>query len=187
MLIGWPIASTVAGRLILRTSYRPLALAGGIGTVAGCAILLAVDAGSSRAWLGAAMLVIGLGTGLVAMPYFVAVQNAVPWGRRGVATSSTLFFRTVGGALAVAALGALLQVHLEAAGAAGRVTALLDPRLRAGLPGPALAATTGALAGGLQQVYRACAVLGALSLAAAWAFPRGSAHSHAYREPPPVV
>ncbi len=183
MLIGWPIASTLAGRLLLRTSYRPLALAGGIVGLAGCAMLVGVDAGVSRAWLGAAMLVIGLGTGLVAMPYFVAVQNAVPWGRRGVATSSTLFFRTVGGALAVAALGALLQVRLEAAGAAGRVAALLDPRLRAGLPASAVAATSGALAGGLQQVYWACAVLAAAALAVAWTFPRGSAQSHAYREP----
>ena len=185
VLIGWPISSTIAGRLLLRVGYRPMAIGGSVVVLGGCTMLAMVDAGASNAWIGSAMFSIGLGMGFVALPYFVAVQSAVPWERRGVATSSTLFCRTIGGALAVAALGVLLQVRLEQAGVAGRVDALLEPTLRAGLPAPALAATTAALAGGLQDIYIANAVLAAAALAVAWVFPPGSAQSHAHREPQP--
>jgi hypothetical protein len=185
ILVGWPIASTIAGRLLLRTGYRPLALGGSVGVLAGCAMLAGVGEGTSRPWLWAAMLMIGLGMGFMALPYFVGVQSAVPWGRRGVATSSTQFFRTIGGTLAVAALGVLLQIELETAGAAGRVAALLDPGERARLPAAALADTVAALGGGLRDVYLANLLLAAGAVAIAWAFPAGSAQSHAHREPPP--
>ncbi len=186
VLIGWPIASTISGRLLLRIGYRPLALGGSVGVLAGCALLATVDAGTSRPWLWGAMLLIGLGMGFVALPYFVGVQSAVPWGRRGVATSSTQFFRTMGGALAVAMLGVLLQMRLEAAGAAGTVDALLDPARRAHLPPAALGATATALLGGLQAIYLATVLLAAAGIAIAWIFPAGSAQSHAHREPEPA-
>jgi hypothetical protein len=100
-----------------------------------------------------------------------------------VATSSTQFFRLIGGAVAVAALGMLLQVRLEAAGAAERVEALLQPARRAALAPPVLAATSGALLDGLQAIYLAMAVIAGLLLLVAFTFPAGSAQSHAHREP----
>ena len=50
----------------------------------------------------------------LSMPCLLGVQNAVPWRRRGVATSSVQFFRNIGGAISVAALGALLNARLQA-------------------------------------------------------------------------
>lgn len=187
ILVGWPIASTISGRLLLRTGYRPLALGGSVVALAGSGLLATVDAGTPRPLLWAAMLLIGLGMGFVAMPYFVGVQSAVPWSRRGVATSSTQFFRTLGGTLAVAVLGVLLQGRLEAAGAAERVDALLEPVRRAALDSGTLAATAAALLDGLRDVYLANVFLAAAGIAVAWSFPAGSAQSHAHREvaPPP--
>jgi len=60
-----------------------------------------------------AMFVLGLGLGFLSTPYLLAVQNAVPRHQRGVATSSVQFFRTIGGSIAVAALGTLLNAQAE--------------------------------------------------------------------------
>jgi uncharacterized protein YejL (UPF0352 family) len=42
----------------------------------------------------------------------VAVQNAVPYAQLGVATSTATFFRTIGGAFGVSALGAIFDGRL---------------------------------------------------------------------------
>jgi hypothetical protein len=58
------------------------------------------------------MFVIGLGLGLVMQVLVVAVQNSVPHARLGTATSTATFFRTIGGAIGVAALGAVFDTRL---------------------------------------------------------------------------
>jgi EmrB/QacA subfamily drug resistance transporter len=181
MLFGWPIASVISGRLLLRTGYRRLAIFGGVVAILGG--LLLVNAGRMGARLGvmAATLVIGFGLGFLAMPSLIAVQNAVPWRRRGVATSTVQFFRTIGGTVAVAALGALLSSHLggraagagQPAGPALDANAALDPALRARLAPAALGALTAALASGLHSVFVALAVAAVAGLAMALLFPAG--------------
>ena len=133
------------------------------------------------------MLIIGLGLGFLSMPYMLGVQNAVPWNRRGVATSSVQFFRSIGGAMAVAALGALLNARLHAiAGPGADPNAALEPALRSQLAPEALQTLTSALLHGLQGVFIALAVLAVVSLGVAFLFPRGSAREQMHREPDPV-
>ena len=60
------------------------------------------------------MFVVGLGLGLVMQVLVVAVQNTVPHARLGTATSTATFFRTIGGAFGVAALGAVFNNRLLA-------------------------------------------------------------------------
>ena len=74
------------------------------------------------------MALYGAGLGTANPPLLIAVQTSVPWNRRGVATASTLFFRTIGGTLAVGLLGGVLANALSGAGApAGLVEKLLGP------------------------------------------------------------
>jgi hypothetical protein len=135
-----------------------------------------------------AMFLLGLGLGFLSTPYLLAVQNAVPRHQRGVATSSVQFFRTIGGSISVAALGAVLNGHL-----ASRLVEGVDPNLalnpdtRGQIPRELLASLTDALGGGLGKVYMAMAVLAAIGIGVAFLFPGGSALSHAYSEkaPPP--
>jgi len=108
------------------------------------------------------------------------VQNAVPWGQRGVATSTVLFFRTIGGAVGVAALGTLFNARLGVPPSA--VNDALRPDLRARLAPVALGQLTAAIRGSLESVYLVLAVLGALSIAIAWLFPPGTATALALRE-----
>ncbi|HEX7049441.1 MAG TPA: MDR family MFS transporter [Longimicrobiales bacterium] len=181
--IGWPIASTVAGRLLLRVGYRPLVIVGGAVALAGCVLLAGVDAATTRPDLMVAMLITGLGLGFMATPYLVAVQNAVPWRRRGVVTSSQQFFRTIGGALMVAVLGALLNARLETlSGGAVTPNAALDPELRGTLAPAALELLAGTLREGLRSVYVAFAVMACVGLIVALFFPGGSAVEHAHEE-----
>jgi len=107
MTIGWPIAATTSGRLYLRFGFRATMLVGSVIALAGAALLLTLDSSSSVLHLAAPNFVMGLGFGYVASPAIVAAQSSVGWERRGVATGATLFARSVGSAVGVAAFGAI--------------------------------------------------------------------------------
>ena len=182
VLIGWPISSTISGWLLLRVGYRTLAIGGWVLTVVGAVLLAGAGATTTRPEIMLAMLLVGLGLGFTSMPYFLGPQNAVPWSRRGVATSSIQFFRTIGGAVAVAALGALLTARVQAlAGEGADPQAALDPGLRAGLSPGALERLVSALVDGLGAVYVALAVLAGAGLLVSLFFPGGTAASHVHR------
>lgn len=183
--IGWPIASTIAGRLLLRIGYRPLVITGGVGALAGTGLLVTIGLDPSTLHLMAAMLVLGLGLGFMATPYLVAIQNAVPWNRRGVATSSQQFFRTIGGTLAIAILGAILNARLASSlGTSTTPNAALDPEARALLTPGQLEELITALAGGLHLVYLAFVFVAVAGLVVSLYFPRGSATSLAHPSAP---
>ncbi|HYX23384.1 MAG TPA: MDR family MFS transporter [Thermoanaerobaculia bacterium] len=187
ILIGWPIASTIAGRMLMRVGYRSMSLGGGVLIVAGSALLAVTGPGTGRAPVMLAMMIVGLGLGFTSMPYLLGVQNAVPWQRRGVATSSVQFFRCIGGAVAVAALGALLNSRLQSvAGPGVSADAMLDPALRSRLAPATLHLLSGALLHGLQGVFVALAGFAVLGLLIAMLFPRGSTRSLTHQESPIV-
>src|SRR4029077_15482180 len=61
------------------------------------------------------MVVAGFGMGLLQPVYTLAVQNVAPRERMGAATSSTIFFRSIGSTVGVAAFGSLMltRYHSE--------------------------------------------------------------------------
>jgi len=183
MSIGWPIASTTSGWLLMRFGYRPFILMGSAFGILGCVVLAAADPASGRLPIMAAMFLLGLGLGFTSTPYLLAVQNAVPWNRRGVATSSVQFFRSIGGAIAVAALGAVLNAEL-AQRVAGEVdpNVALNPTLRATFPAESLRSLVEALDSGLGTIFLVMAAMAVGGLLVSLFFPGGSAKSHAYRE-----
>jgi MFS family permease len=176
MSLGWPIASTIAGRLLLRVGYRRLVIAGGALSLVGTALLAGVGPASTRLQLSLVMGVIGVGLGFMATPYLVAVQNAVPWSRRGVATSATQFFRTIGGAIAVAIFGAMLNAALGPVIRPGMdANSALEPARRARLDPAQLRALVGGLDQGLHRIFVGFVVVAALGLVISLYFPRGAA------------
>ena len=183
MSVGWPLASTLAGRYMIRIGYRPLVVLGGVLTVAGVAMLAFVGSGTSMTFLIVAMVVLGVGNGFVSTPYLVAVQNAVPWNRRGIATSLGQFFRTIGGSIAVAGFGAVLNARLaQRIGEGISANAALDPQLRSSLSAEQLLSLTQGLSAGLHAVFVACAILSVIGLFITFLFPGGSATEHVHKE-----
>ena len=55
------------------------------------------------------IIITGFGLGITMPLYTIAVQNAVPYKVLGVATSSTAFFRSIGGSVGLAILGSVLN------------------------------------------------------------------------------
>lgn len=182
MSIGWPIASTLSGWLAMRYGYRVFAIAGAVLAVVGSLVLASAHAGSGVGIVMLSMLLVGFGLGFMSTPYLLAVQNAVPWRQRGVATSSVQFFRTIGGAIAVAALGAVLNARLLAEAGTTDANVVLNPARRGSLAPEVLHRLVSALDSGLHSVYLAIAGMALVGVLVAVLFPRGSAESQAHEE-----
>jgi MFS family permease len=145
MTIGWPIAATFAGRLYLTIGFRATMLIGGAFATAGSILLLTVNPSSPVAQLAAACFVVGVGLGFVASPAVVAAQSSVDWTRRGVVTGASMFSRSVGAAVGVAAFGAIANAAVAARLGALHPdleelsAAILDPAIRRVFLGSAIA------------------------------------------------
>lgn len=189
MSIGWPIASTTSGWLLYRFGYRPFTILGAAFAAIGALMLASAHPESGRFAVMLAMLVVGVGLGFMSTPYLLAVQNAVPRHQRGVATSSVQFFRTIGGAIAVAAMGAVLNAHLSSnLSEEVNVNVALDPEARIRMSSEMLGSLVNTLDGGLTTIYLAMAGAAAIGVIVAFLFPKGTVESHAHDEhrPEPV-
>ncbi len=178
MAIGWPIASAISGRLIPRVGFRPLVRVGAvILALASVALALVVDATGSTTALRIATAAFGFGMGTANTALLISVQTSVAFEQRGVATASTMFFRSIGGTLGVGVMGVVLARTLMA----NRVAQGADgPDLVARILGPdrksVAPAILGALAQdlqlGLARVTWICVALAAAAFAVGWLFPR---------------
>jgi EmrB/QacA subfamily drug resistance transporter len=170
--IGWPIASTFAGRVLPRTGYRML-IRGGLALTfcAACGLKVLLRPGADLWAIRMVMVLYGLGLGFANTPLIIAVQSSVPWKRRGVATASTMFSRTIGGTLAVGILGGVLGAALAAGGAPpGAVDRLLGPE-RSFLPPSLLRSLSDALQGGMESIFLAVAAIAFAGFAVSLLFP----------------
>ncbi len=111
MVFGTVIGSIISGQLLARTGghYRIQMMAGLALVAVGIFLLSRMDAETStvRALLSTAVM--GFGIGNIMPVTTVAVQNAVTYEFIGVITSTSIFFRTIGGALGLAVLGAVIS------------------------------------------------------------------------------
>jgi EmrB/QacA subfamily drug resistance transporter len=175
MSIGWPLASTFAGRVILRIGFRRTAQLGAILAVIGSVLLVWAAGQDTVVWIGAAILVQGAGFGFMTTTLIVGLQSSVPWSTRGIATASAMFSRQLGSTVWVAMLGSVLNAVLisRAAGGDGPgvTSALLDPVARAALTPAALVSLESALAGGVQAVFVGVLVTAVALLVVAWLLP----------------
>ncbi|GLW09211.1 MFS transporter [Microtetraspora sp. NBRC 13810] len=121
MIFGLLVSSTVAGQLITKWGrWKGFLVAGGVIMLAGMALLGTIGGQTSTLVLSIYMAVLGIGVGMLMQNLVLAAQNDVPAQDLGVTTSVLTFFRSMGGAVGVSALGAVL---------ANRVTTLMTERL----------------------------------------------------------
>ncbi len=115
LVAGLMTASVTSGRLISKLGhYRRFPIAGTMLVTIAFWLFSHIAVNTSRVLLGAWMVVLGAGIGMVMPVLTLAVQNAVERKNLGTATSSVVFFRTIGSALGAAVFGAVLTNRLAA-------------------------------------------------------------------------
>ncbi len=187
MSVGWPLASTLCGRMMVRVPYRTTAALGGLALIAGNLVLIAMHVGQALAWPIAGSFLIGAGMGFCNTTYVVAVQGAVGWSERGVATSSNMFMRMVGQALGASLYGAVLNLGIarRLPNAGDAVEVLMEPARRASLAAPEADRIIAAVARSLHEVYLIGGVLAGVALLLALCLPKVSAAAQERQPPPP--
>jgi MFS family permease len=116
LTLGWPIASTLSGRLYLRIGFRSTILIGALVVTLACAFLAVVAPWPNIVVLAIGCLVVGFGLGFVAAPSLIVAQSSVPWNERGVVTGLSAFLRTLGSTIGVALLGSIANASIAAQG-----------------------------------------------------------------------
>ena len=182
MSLGWPVASLIGGRMILRVGYYPAAMLGGVFLILGTCCLLLLSRDASVVVAMVSVFLIGMGMGFTMPSVVISVQNAVEWRHRGIATASTQFFRTIGGAIGVAIMGAILTSSMasrltDIEGVPDGATAdrLLTSSQREGLAPEVLVAMQRALAGSLHEIFYVVVLAAIMAFAIILFFPRGRA------------
>ncbi len=197
MLLAWPLAASVSGKLIIKYGYRFTTLLGTAITAIGVIMTLFFAKETSLFFIVGSMVLIGAGMGFASVAYTLAVQNSVPWNLRGVATASTQFVRTIGGTVGVAVMGTILNAqmaerftpiiaHFSAVAARlprdiAPANVLLTPQLRATLPIDFLDQLETALSQGLFWVYLLIVVLSLAAILTMLFLPGGRADKYVYK------
>ncbi len=120
LMVAAMLSSTVAGQIISRTGrWKGFLVGGGVLLVAGLFGLATLRHDTPQSHSGVAMAVMGLGMGALLQNLVLAVQNTVDVRDIGAASASVAFFRTLGGAIGVSALGAVLASQVQTSVAAG--------------------------------------------------------------------
>lgn len=167
LFLGWVLMSVLAARLTVRFGYKRLAIGGGVLIVAGFFGLTLLEAHSPKAFLHVSCAVLGAGMGTQMLALLLAVQHGVERSRLGIATSLNQFSRSIGAAVGVAAMGAILARSLHG---------IALPSGAMGLAASGAQALSGALrdqfAIALHRVFVAGTVVSAAGFAATLFLPR---------------
>ncbi len=163
MSIGWPVASVLAGRLLVPWGARATARVGGAAGLLAGVLFVLMRPQAGPLWASGASLAMGVGMGFLSTTFIVAIQSSVDWARRGAATAGNMFMRILGNAVGAALLGGALNLSLRRSiadlGLSGTVTVDSVQNLLERVPGaPSTASATmtllhGSLASGLHRVY----------------------------------
>jgi EmrB/QacA subfamily drug resistance transporter len=113
-VLGWVAMSIISARLVLRLGYRILVVSGMTCLALAFLMLARWSPGLTQAVAMRDALVGGIGMGLTFVPMLIAVQSAVPRADLGSATSMTQFCRTIGGAVGLSVMGAVMIRRLAA-------------------------------------------------------------------------
>jgi EmrB/QacA subfamily drug resistance transporter len=135
LMLAMMVSSVGSGQVIARTGrYRWALAAGPVVMGLGFLLLATMDVSSGRAHATEAMIVTGLGLGLLIQNLSLVVQNGVPSRHLGAATSAAQFFRSIGGTIGVSVMGAVLAARLPAGAAPAELAAAIHPVFVVGVP-----------------------------------------------------
>jgi len=114
LMLSTVVTSTTSGRMMQRFSYRTILVGSLITMMTGFGLMASMDVHTSITEIMVYMIITGLGMGAVYPTLGTAAAGAVDWNHRGVATSSSQFFRSIGGTIGVSILGSMLTERMTA-------------------------------------------------------------------------
>jgi EmrB/QacA subfamily drug resistance transporter len=180
MSIGWPIASSVAGHLLIRHGTFTVSFIGGLSLVTGTLLFAFMNATSGPWWAAMASFFVGIGMGLTSTSFIVTIQGAVPREQRGTATAANMFMRNFGNTVGAALFGAILNGTLMARFNKEKldftiddVNLLLTEESRLTLNEKTIHLLQGALDSSLHWVYMVVALFALISVLLILRIPRG--------------
>jgi EmrB/QacA subfamily drug resistance transporter len=147
MMGGMLVTSVTIGQAISRTGrYRIFPIVGGVVLTVGLLLLAQLDSNTSKTVSALYMVVVGVGMGLLMQTTMLIAQNSVDPKDMGVASSTSTFFRNIGGSFGVSLLGAIFASRLrdeltarlgeQAAGSFSGGSGNIDPAALDRLPAP---------------------------------------------------
>ena len=170
MSIGWPIASTASGYLLLKIGYRNTCMIGGFFLVLGGAVFMLLPQFPNPFLAAVGSFLTGTGMGLTSTAFIVSIQSTVEWQDRGAATAANMFMRNLGNTVGAAVLGGVLNNRLQTYFAGQELTGenlnlnsvneLLSGEVRSSLAPERLAELQGGLTNALGYVYTGVFILG---------------------------
>lgn len=109
MIAGLFLSSTVSGQVITRTGkWKAWLVVGALLIVSGLGLLGTIRYDTEYWHVAVFMAILGLGVGMTMQNLVLSTQNQVVPADLGAASSMVTFFRSLGGAMGVSALGALM-------------------------------------------------------------------------------
>ncbi|OQQ17173.1 MFS transporter [Streptomyces sp. M41(2017)] len=113
MIGGLFISSTVSGQVITKTGrWKYWLVTGGFLVTAGLGLLGTIRYDTTYWHIAIFMALLGLGIGMMMQNLVLSTQNQVAPSDLGSASSTVTFFRSLGGAIGVSALGAVMATRI---------------------------------------------------------------------------
>jgi EmrB/QacA subfamily drug resistance transporter len=166
LFLGWVVMSIVGARATVWLGYRVVAISGSVLMTAGFIGLSLLTAASPRSLLLVSCTILGAGMGTQMLSLLLAVQHGVERSRLGLATSLNQFSRSIGAAVGVAAMGAILSRGLSGVSLPGGAEGLAASGAMALTP-----AVRDQFAAALHRVFLAGTVVSGTGLLAALFLP----------------
>lgn len=190
LMLSWVTMSVVGGRLMLKLGYRSITIFGFIVLTVAFVLLALFERDTPSYYLYPNLVLVGAGLGLTMLTLLIAVQQAVERSKLGIATSLNQFSRSIGGALGVAVMGAVLTAglasqlhavaendasgftHEQASAFASNPNAIIEPSAKAALPPETLTILQRAMAAAIHPVFWVGAFMSFLALIASLFLPK---------------
>ncbi|WP_306335118.1 MFS transporter [Streptomyces sp. KL118A] len=113
MIGGLFVSSTVSGQIITKTGkWKAWLVCGGVLVTAGLGLLGTIRYDTEYWHIAIFMALMGLGIGMMMQNLVLCTQNQVAPEDLGAASSTVTFFRSLGGAMGVSALGAIMATRI---------------------------------------------------------------------------
>lgn len=177
MILGLFTSSTISGRLITKYGrYKGFMIAGASVLTIGLGLMGTIRYDTSFVLVGLYMFVMGAGMGMLMQNLVLAVQNTLDVREVGSGTATVAFFRSLGGAIGVSALGAVLGSRITTLVTEGLTKIGIDPSALGGgtsavpdvstLPDPIKSIVESSYGEGIADLFLIAAPLGIVALLA---------------------